>query len=150
MKELVAEDLSLFKKFKRCVDSRSIEKLDTKLYRFFMYECTFIAHYDIHGFRHEYMDQSFLNWFQVFAEPSWMFYSRNGKHESLKKACVDYAQLHQKDVFVHFERIERNHKIQLFHALAKELDMKEPNITATAVIPLPIQEEENGQMALFA
>ncbi len=150
MSELFHEELSLFKKFKKCVDTRTIEKMDKKLYHFFMYECTFIAHYDLHGFRSEYSESSFMNWFQVFANPSWMFYNPNGKHETLKKACVEYAQLHQKEVLNHFERIERNKKVQLYHALARELDMKESNITAAAATSISIQEEESGQMALFA
>lgn len=73
MIQLTPDEMSLLKKFKRCVDQRTIEKMDKKLYHFFMYECTFIAHYSIHGFRDEYSGTDFLRWFEVFAKPNWMF-----------------------------------------------------------------------------
>lgn len=64
---LSKEHALLYRKFKKCVDEKSIERMDKKLYHFFIYHCGFIAHYNIHGFRDEYSDMRFLEWFEVFA-----------------------------------------------------------------------------------
>jgi 23S rRNA G2445 N2-methylase RlmL len=150
--ELTSEEVSLLKKFKRCVDSRSIEKMDKPLYHFFMYDCSFIAHYNIHGFRDEYRGTEFLRWFKTFSDPNWMFFHSNGKKENLKRACVDYAQQQKDCVIADFERQERNRKIRLLHALSAELGMQEAlniNSSKNDVTDLPLQEDESGQFVLF-
>lgn len=142
------DEQSLLKKFKRCVDERSLEKMDKKLYRFFMYECTFIAHYSIHGFRDEYSGKDFLRWFQVFANPDWMFFNSNGNHEELKRACVQYAKEQQTLVYATFERIERNQKVKLLQALQAELFASQPK-QDNKPNELLVFENEDGQMSLF-
>lgn len=149
MIELSAEQMTLLKKFKRCVDEYSIEKMDKKLYHFFMYECGFIAHYSIYGFREEYSGKDFLRWFQVFAEPNWMFFIPDNEYNNLRKLCAEYAKEKATSVYEHFARLERNKKIQQFHTLSKELGIavakNEDNHAAYLY-----KEEANGQFSLFS
>lgn len=155
MMELTPEHMKLYKKFKRCVDAKSIEKMDTKLYHFFMYHAGFIAHYNIHGFRSEYSGQNFLSWFKCFAEPNWSFYLPQGDEwHDLKKACVLYAQEKQEEVFAYFERQLRNQKIAMLESLSKDLGMvvvseQNKQSTKTVAAPSSFYEEENGQLLLF-
>lgn len=152
MTQLTKEELSLLKKFQKCINDRSIQSMDKRLYHFFMYECTFIAHYSIHGFRDEYSGKDFLRWFLTFAEPNWMFFNQNGKFENLKRVCVEYAQQQKNCVIEDFQRRERNQKIRLLQALSAELgitgsvdnDGKENKASA-----LPLLEDDSGQFLLF-
>lgn len=152
MSELTTEQMSLLNKFKRCVDTRTIEKMDKKLYSFFMYDCGFIAHYNLHGFRDEYSGQDFIRWFEVFTDPNWMFFNQNGNHENLKRVCVEYAKEHKAAVLSDFERMERNRKLRLLHALSADLGMESTNKkeTTPSVPDILLQEDKNGQLVLFA
>lgn len=148
--ELSNEHMRLFKKFKSCVDSYSIAKMDKKLYDFFYLHCDFIAHYNIHGFRAEYSGERFLNWFKVFTEPSWMFFlPHDDEYLDLKKACVHYAQEKAEDVYAHFARLERNRKIQELRSLSKELGIPLGE-SGNADAEYCFLEEEDGQLSLFA
>lgn len=121
MKELSSEHQSLLKKFKRCVDTKSIEKMDKKLYHFFMCQCGFIAHYSLQGFRGTYEGNDFLIWFNNFANANWLFNIHNDEYQLLKDSCVQYSKEQAINVSAYFETKEKNRKINLYHALAAEL-----------------------------
>lgn len=148
--ELSPEHLKLFKKFQRCVKQFSIEKMDKHLYHFFMYECGFIAHYSIHGFRDEYSGKRFLQWFDVFANPNWMFFIPDNEYSNLRKLCVQYAKEQAPKVYEHFDRLERNRKVMLLNSLSKELGMTVVEKENKEYAASFYTEEENGQLSLFA
>lgn len=75
-------------------------------------------------------------------------FNRNGKQEELKKACVQYAQLHEQDVTRHFERLEHNRKILLLNALQADLYGEQVNEPVQKTV-LPIVEKGDGQLAWF-
>ncbi|MDX1806905.1 MAG: hypothetical protein R3267_07760 [Paenisporosarcina sp.] len=153
MKELSSDHQSLLKKFKRSVNTKSIEKMDKKLYHFFMYHCGFIAHYNLQGFKATYEGVDFLHWFNNFAKPNWMFF-HDDEYELLRRACVEYAQEQAHAVYAHFELQERNRKIKLLHALTAEFG-EEVATTQTSKqigsVPASVfHEEGTGQLVLFA
>lgn len=153
--ELIPAHMSLYKKFKRCVDTKTIEKMDTKLYHFFMYQAGFIAHYNIHGFRSEYSGRDFLHWFKNFAQPNWTYFlPSNDEWQDLKKACAEYAKENQVEVYTYFERQLHNTKIAMFESLAKDLGVAVTGeqinkTTNTVVAPTSFYEQEDGQLLLF-
>lgn len=151
MKGLPTDHQSLFKKFKRCVDNKSIEKMDKKLYHFFMHHCGFIAHYNLQGFRGTYEGKDFTSWFENFANSNWMFFLGDDEYLLLKEECVKYAKQQASYVYEHFEREEHNRKILLFHELANELGKTNESNQIKQVVPTSLfQEEETGQLVLFA
>lgn len=146
---LSMNNAALLKKFKKCINERSIDKMDQKLYRFFMNECGFIAHYNIHGFRAEYSGTAFKQLFLRFSQPNWMFFNQNGQFEELKEACVAYAQQQEAAVIADFERKERNEKLRFVHAIAAELGLEVTNENRRHTPETLLQEANDGQMTLL-
>lgn len=155
MSELSGDKLKLFRKFKKCVDQRSIESMDKKLYHFFMNHAGFIAHYNIEGFKSEYEDIRFLEWFKCFSEPNWMFHHRD-EYDPLRRACEAYAKEKATAVYEHFQRMEYNRKVALMQKLEKELKQDSLNYTKDSKEGIPREkfplffESDNGQLSLFS
>ena len=143
--ELSPEHLKLFKKFKNCINKKSIAGMDKSLYQLCHLQCGFIAHYSIYCFRDTYSGQQYLEWFDHFAKPNWNFHHYN-EYDSLRRCCEQYAKQKQEEVYAHFERLERNEKIRLFNKLSKELgydtSTKKEGVSG-------FKEEESGQLSLF-
>lgn len=138
------EHQKLFRQFKKCIDERSLQSMQKALYNLLHQDAGFIAHYDIHGFRHTYNGKSFLHFVQHFVKPPFYLFF-NTPYEDLLRIMVKYVQEHAERIYYEFENKAMNEKMVLLRRLATELNCE--------VIPkdsvMPASVESNGQLGLF-
>lgn len=135
--------------FMKVIDERSLESMNNQLYTFFNLYCGFIAHYNIHGFKHEYEGRRFVLFLENFTNPpSYIGNNLDDDKKTCIQAMIAYAQ--QQEATITFEMNNRleNEKIQRLRALANELgyDVVRRGTTEREAL---LSVEKDGQVALF-
>lgn len=139
----------LLKGFTKIIDERNLESMNKQLYTFFTLYCDFIAHYNIHGFKHEYEGRRFVLFLKQFTNPP--FYLGINLDDE-KKRCINsmiaYAKKYEADILFEMKNRLENEKIQRLRTLANELGY---DIVTKGSIEVeePLSISSDGQFTLF-
>lgn len=149
---LSKEKQKIFNNFKKCVDERSLDSMKSSLYNHLHLYASFIAHYDINGFRHTYSNFQFLDFVKHFTEPHYSFGINYRGEEyveinQLNKLMQDYMLSNKDRIIYEFENKVIENKIKKLKLLASELGYDV--VPKDVGVDLSTTIEDNGQLALF-
>jgi hypothetical protein len=150
---LAKEKEKAWKNFKKIIDARDISLLKETLYKHCHIHCSFIAHYNRHGFIAEYSGQNFRRFVEHFDRNSkyngpgcmnatWM---RVEDYKDLNELMVNYCTLHAPQIYAELDEQIRQVEI----ALLKRLAEKHGFIQLEEAINQKTSKNETEQMCLF-
>lgn len=122
------EKKKAWKNFKQIIDARDISLLKKTLYNHCHLHCSFIAHYDQHGFIAEYSGRDFRRFVQNFDENSKQnkysclvkFWKYNDDYRDLNEMMVDYCTIHAPQIYAEMDEQEKQGEIALLKVLAEK------------------------------
>lgn len=117
-----------WKNFKQIIDARDISLLKKTLYNHCHLHCSFIAHYNRHGFIAEYSGQNFRRFVEHFDRNSkyngpvylnnlWM---HNEEYKGLNELMVNYCTLHAPQIYAELDETARQGELAILKMLAKK------------------------------
>ncbi len=140
---LIKEEKLIFKNFIKCIEDRSLESMKNPMYEYCHLHCGFIAHYDIHGFKHEYSDSRFIRFVEQFVSPPW-YYTRGN---TLYLAMCEVAHQHIDRIKYEFQNLHAKREIELMKTLARKHGYKV--IATNESMDVEVNVESSGQLALL-
>ncbi|MCA1064820.1 hypothetical protein QTG56_24760 (plasmid) [Rossellomorea sp. AcN35-11] len=150
------EHEKLLQKFKRCIDERDLRAMDNNLYTYLNNYCSFIAHYNISGFKQYYQDEKFLIFVDHFINPPFglpLTYTsgipEQDEVNTINQEMINYVTKHLKQIKFEFENKEYSRKIKLLKQLAEEVGYEVKPKGTLDVMDLDTIINEDGQLALI-
>lgn len=147
-----AQQERAFKTFKKVIDNRDSSLIDKNLYSHLHLHCSFIAHYNIHGFRETY---SGIEGFREFVEHfdlnnpktvNWRNWWIRGDYEELNTDMARFVTAKAPTIYAELDAKKRNAELALARAL-----LQKHGVSIEAKIPepeVPVFEESNGQLVI--
>jgi hypothetical protein len=158
MMNLSKENQRILQNFKKCIDERSLESMKDPLYQHLHLYCSFIAHYNINGFKHEYSGFRFLVFIKNFLHPHFQLNLRPISNDKkyieiaeLNRLMREYIMEHAEQIKYEFENREIRLKVEKLRALADELgyDIVPKERDGQPRVDINTTIESDGQIALF-
>lgn len=135
-----------YKCFCRVIEKRDITLMDKNLYHALYQYMSFIAHYNIHGFKDEYLGNGFLRFVKHFLNPPFYGLASTGT-EDLGAAMQDVVRKHVDKIFYEFENQHIKKEIELMKRLAEKHGYTVIPISENT-IDLNTNVNEEGQITL--
>lgn len=113
------EKMSVYKEFKRTIESRDMSKMLKAMYNHCHVHCGFIAHYNINGFRDEYSSPlDFLRFVEHFAKPDFML--KHSRFQDINAELIKIAQQHYEKIKQEMDENQKNNDLLRIQLLAKK------------------------------
>lgn len=111
------EKEKVFKNFKQVIDNRDINLMQKSLYNHLNLHCSFIAHYNIYGFKAEYSGQNFRRFIEWLMENHLLVW---GDYTDINGAMREYLAGQYKQILAELDAEQANREVMLLRALAEK------------------------------
>ena len=148
------ENLKILNNFKKCIESRSLEKMSKALYEFLHLYAGFIAHYSYTGFQCEYEGRKFLNFIKHYEYPIYPIRNDSEAYRQINEMnqiMKQYIQSEKEQIIFEFNNHLTQKKVEHLKLLANELgyDIVPQQQNAEGSIDLNTVTQPDGQISLF-
>ena len=155
--KIAAGNLAVVKNFRRVIETRDLSLMHKELYNFLIFNCGFIAHYNIHGFRDTYADpKEFADIFiRHFDRDHCYFNSGYACHNvpykdtgytknEIKEEFFRIVDSHKDSISKWVDDFERKRRYAAFQVLNKEIE-QEKNLSESYRESVGVKIKKNSK-----
>ncbi|MCF8012212.1 MAG: hypothetical protein K9L17_13410 [Clostridiales bacterium] len=120
-----------YKCFQRVIKNRDINKMDKNLYNHLHLHCSFIAHYNMLGFKEEFSGRNFRRFIQHFdrnapgfGEGALGWWIKDSDYRDINEAMVELVTSVAPQIYHELDNLEAQEEKKLAKALAKKHGLK--------------------------